>query len=85
MLGAGVVYSQLKISGRSGPAYYSLLPSHESLSQTELESLSGKYWRSFYFEQPQVISSSTVLLGKIFSRSQTVSRHKTKPVHLIGS
>ena len=49
------------------------------------QSWSGKYWCSFYFEQPQVISSSTVLLGKIFSRSQTASRHKTKPVHLFGS
>lgn len=41
VLGAGVVYSQLKISGRSEPAYYSLLPSHESLSQTD----EGQSWR----------------------------------------
>ena len=41
VLEAGVVYSQLKISDRSETAYYSLLPSHESLSQTE----EGQSWR----------------------------------------
>lgn len=40
VLGAGVVDSQLKISDRSETAYYSLLPSHKSLSQTD----EGQSW-----------------------------------------
>lgn len=89
MLGAGVVYSQLKISGRSSRSLFTLfLPSHKSLSQNTGQSwrvwVTGAIMQLYFGATPGYFIFHCAPWENMLKKPNCVQA-QNKPVHLVGS